>query len=1199
MHPDNMMEMKKRSSVGLNNLKSLARTEKRCKKCGFVTFCLRVLYTHKCKCQGQLLGSLVCCYCKRKFNYVSLFKVHKRTCVKFNRRKNVLIKRNSKEILTQKHEKPKKIAVVPEQHNIACPVCLEIFPSRQQYDIHVRKGSCDPKKPFKKQNFSARKSISKGRREHKQSERDEWSSDNEDPFTDYKFPLRITAQKKNISSYLKKSGVLCIWCRDTFSSKQLFMKHIGKNYDCAAAFYLQNSRKARLKNSFTARKSFGSKQPVVARKSFSRINHKNISPSFNFHVSSGSARKSLPSTRKQLMKNAKLAFNHVKILNQCPVCYEAFPDSFNFFQHQKRLNHWGKATKSTNNICKCPFCEKQFYHIRARNAHLRHHADKSEEEIELFLKNSTCEICSQIFVSETMKYQHMKIEHSKAVFDLNPKENRKNDKQSLLPLVIKQKLKEYPNMCPICSKNFPSTYYRNKHFQKKHLDSELECKFCPQRYNSVEDLEYHMQKSHYNSFKFECLACKINLATAPHVVLHVTKVHADQDPKSIIRCRVNESVLMSEKSYTFSESMRNISEKANRDKQPGFYCDVCKVSFLRLCGLQSHRQSRSHRCTLEKSLDAMHKSLSDLPSSSPPVPKKQVKHPEILTCNECFEEFTTVKDFVPHRLSHFSVQGKYLKINEDNLYTCEICGEISDSHSKVQLHLFWHLQVESTSNEKSSTKVKVKNDPIVPDRLSGQQVAKKSFAQQNPKSQQEVVIGGIKKSLFTCEFCNIGFTTQSHYSLHVRKFCRTKNTSINNISKNGAVNKDIFGNETSSINLPGFSLLKKHAVNSKNTNLEHCTICNSLFSLTLKETHENICKKSAVSDSEVNKNLSQIYSKMDLQRDVAACISCALSFNNPQAFSEHMLACLKSASNRESVRETDNNSKNTIHCTACNCLFFCSEALENHGDFCSNSSCCDFDSDSVADILKAASKLENLASACISCSLGFDNIQNFNEHMLLHQDPELAKSDDNNKDSKGSLNGPQILSGDESLSTNANSIISFDNMEHDSEDTANTVPKSRRRSSSEKSLEFASSLSNDSAWFASDSTKANQTSHSAILSAQKPDVLESINKLRENFSQLLCILINDTELMEHLGYGTQPVDDVLTKVLLQMGQTPVLKDAQISEIDCLRKNIRILLDFCLKDQIMELIGSGKTSTDEIVDEALKMFSTEKSAVIPE
>ncbi|GFQ73802.1 c2H2-type domain-containing protein [Trichonephila clavata] len=1195
MHPDDIMESKKKSSVGLNNLKNLKTTEKRCKKCGFVTFCLRVLYTHRGKCQGQLIGSLVCCYCKRKFNYLSLFKQHKRTCTKFNRKKSALIERNFKEIQSKQPKISKKTVSVAEQHTIACPVCLEIFSTREKYDVHVRKGSCDPKKPFKKQSFSARKSISKGRREVKQS-LDYWPSDSEDPFTEYKFSSRKPTQKKsNIRPIVKKSDVFCIWCRDTFSSKQLFMKHIEKNYDCAAAFYLQNSRRARLKSSFTARKSFGLKQPIVARKSFSRFNHKKVPSAFNFKVTNGSARKSLPGTRKQIIKNAKTSFNSVKILNQCPVCYESFPDSFNFFQHQKRLNHWGKATKSTNNISKCPFCEKQFYHVRARNVHLRHHADKSEEEIELFLKNSTCDICSQIFASETMKYQHMKIEHPKVVFDMNTRENRKNDKQSLLPLVIKQKLKEYPNTCPICSKNFPSTYYRNKHFQKKHLDSELECKFCPQRYNSVEDLEYHMQKAHYNSFKFECLACKINLATAPHVVLHVTKVHADQDPKSIIRCRVNESVLMSESSYTSNELTRNISEKVSRDKE--FYCDVCKVSFLRLCGLQSHRQSRSHRCTLEKSLDAMHKSLSDLPPSPPPLPKKQIKHPEILTCNECYEEFTTVKDFVPHRLSHFSVQGKYLKINEENFYTCEICGEISDSHSKVQLHLFWHLQVESTATEKSSVKVKGKNDPIVPDRLSGQQVAKKSFAKQSPKSQQEVVIGGVKKSLFTCEFCNIGFPTQSHYSLHVRKFCRMKPTPVKNYSKKETENKDSIRDETSSTHLPGISSLKKHIVNSQNTNLEHCTICNCLFSLALKETHENICEKCIINDSEINKDVNHIKSNMDLQSVVAACISCTLPFDNPQAFSEHMLACHKSASNSMSVKETDNSSKNTVHCTACNCLFFCSEALKNHNDFCSNSSCCDFDADSVTDILKAASKLENLTAACISCSLGFDSIQNFNEHMLLHQDTGLAEFKDHNKDNESSLNGPHILSGEESLSTNANSVISFDIMEHDSEEMENIVHKTRRRSSSEKSLEFASSLSNDSLWFASDSSKANQTSHSVISSAEKSD--DSINKLRDNFSQLLCILINDPELMEHLGFGKQPVDDVLTKVLQKMGQTPVLKDAHISEIDCLRRNIRILLDFCLKDQIMELIGNGKTSTDEIVDEALKMFCIEKTSVASE
>ncbi|PRD36009.1 UNVERIFIED_CONTAM: hypothetical protein NCL1_09916 [Trichonephila clavipes] len=156
---DDMMETKKKSPMGLN-LKNLKTTEKRCKKCGFVTFCLRVLYTHKGKCQGRLLGSLQ----------------HKRTCAKFNRKKSVLFERNSKEIRSKQPKISKKTVTVVEKHTIACPVCLEIFSSREKYDVHVRKGSCDPKKPFKKQNFSARKSISKGRHEVKQPV-DDWPSD--------------------------------------------------------------------------------------------------------------------------------------------------------------------------------------------------------------------------------------------------------------------------------------------------------------------------------------------------------------------------------------------------------------------------------------------------------------------------------------------------------------------------------------------------------------------------------------------------------------------------------------------------------------------------------------------------------------------------------------------------------------------------------------------------------------------------------------------------------------------------------------------------------------------------------------------------------------------------------------------------------------------------------------------------------------
>ncbi|KAF8788362.1 zinc finger protein 721-like [Argiope bruennichi] len=1151
------METKKKS-LNMASLKNLPTTEKRCNKCGFVTFCLRVLYSHRYKCEGKLLGSLICCYCKRKFNYLSLFKTHRKTCVKFHHNKKLLYKPKFKNLIAKKCRKSNEERDPSKLSIISCADCLKIFSSKQDYDVHVKKGFCELKNLVKKQTFSARKSFSKV-----QPEIEECLSDVDAfPLND-SLPFSMSVKKKRFVSELPVSGVSCKWCKNIYPTKEILQKHLKKNYQCA----LQQNSFTPYKETYKARKSFGSKEPVVARKSFSHMTPRIILPSFSYTPSGGSARKSLSNSKKRFLKNLRSpSMSTMTVLNQCPICYVSFSDSFEFFQHQKRLNHWGKATKSINSFCKCPFCEKQFFHIRARNAHLRNHADKSVEEIESFLKSSTCNICSKIFVSETAKYQHMKLEHSKSLFDIDSKENR-NNKQSLLPLVIKQKLKEYPNTCPICSKNFPSTFSRDKHFKKKHLDSELECKFCPQRYNSVEDLEYHMQKAHYNSFKFECLACKINLATAPHVVLHVTKLHADQDPKKIIRSRDNDSALFDEQGFS-SYMPRN-----NRNKQAEFYCDICKVSFQRLCGLQSHRQSKSHRDTVVKNLDSMHKSLSDLPPSPPPVPKKKVKHPEILTCSECLEEFTTVKDFVPHRLSHFGVHGKYLKINEENLYTCEICGEVSNSHSKVQLHLFWHLQVESTSTEKNPVTVKGKNDPIVPDRLSGQHVAKKSFAKQNSESQQEVVIGGVKKPLFTCENCNIGFTTQAHYSLHVRKFCRKKNVSLmDNVKEN----------DENSMHLPGISTLKKHTINIKQNNLEFCNVCNCLFSSSVKETHKSFCEKCAVDTSENIKDLDHITSNMDLDNVIAVCVLCVLPFDDPQAFANHMLACHKSAINSVSLQKTSNGS--TVHCTACNSLFFCPDAMEDHSSFCSNPSCCDFDADSVTDILKAASKLENLIAACISCSLAFDNIQNFNEHMLSHQEPN------SNSDLQSSLNELQVSSSDgiiESASVDVNNVLSFGDLEQVSAQIENS--NTNDNNPSEILDSSSSQLPDEVVWTITNSSGANLSSD-----FEEDGMIEPIDKLRNDFSQLFCILINDSELMQQLGFGEQPVDDVLAKVLQQMGQNPALKDSQTSDIDCFRKNIQTLLDFCLKDQIMELIGSGKTSTDEIVAEALKIFTAEKT-----
>ncbi|KAG8198495.1 hypothetical protein JTE90_017361 [Oedothorax gibbosus] len=960
---------------------------------------------------------MTCCYCKRKFTRLLLFRQHKKTCQKGIQKKKVLkkifIKNKLKAfgVISKTKDKKTQSKKPSKPSTIACPKCMKLFSSKSEYNAHSRKDSCSE--------TSARKSFSSS------------TPKQPVPKVSHKEPSASSSQAKKDGIEILDSGigVSCKWCKNMYPNQKILAKHLERSSLCASALHKQ-IYKEKKPVEHTARKTM----QKCARKSFKRV-----AP----QVDTRSARKSLPGPSRN---RYAVDPSPLKSLNQCPVCYQKIPDPYKFFQHQKKLNHWGRATKAMNNKCKCPFCGKQFYQVRLLHAHVRNHANKSKPEIEFFLKKTTCAICAQIFGSETAKYQHMRYFHSKSSVDGSPKVSDSSSYNSL-PLAVKQKLRLHPNTCPICSKEFPATYFRNKHFQENHLDAELECKFCKEKFNTVESLDNHMHDAHYDDFQFECLFCKINLATASHVVLHCTKVHSNQDPNKIIRSREDKTLV---RAPGFEYPVQVGEEGSNV-----FYCDICDIHFLKKAGLQSHRQSKQHKDTVVQNLEKMEKSYAELPS---PKRASKVKKatPDILTCSECSQDFASVKDFVPHRLGHFG-KGKYLKISDLNLYTCEICGEVSNSHSKVQMHLFWHLQVNSTTTEKTSGKGKT--DPIVPDRLSGQLVAKKSFGKS--ESQQEIVIGGVKKSLFTCENCSISFTTKSHYSLHVRKLCK-----------------------------------KKPSVDKTKT--------------------QNVANSASSSKKKVS--------------------------SHPKPLSEE-----------EDDSSSSEEFKSTILCTICNCLFLSSLVKENHENFCKNASYHDFDTESSKEILKPFPELRGVIAICIGCSVVFNDIRTLKKHVLEHK----SNKDSKQKEDKTSVNGPNSID---------DILLSEDEL------PATPLPLD--------SLEGTSAL--------------NQQSKIISHNEEVEDVSDdSFSVLRDNFSQLFRILINDAELMKSLGFGVLQIDDVLISVLQQMGQSTVEKEDEESEIECFRKNIRIFLDFCLKDQVMELIGSETASVDDIVVEALKTFTDEE------
>lgn len=1112
----------------------IGRKDRKCNKCGFVTFSLYVLHKHKYKCKGQLLGkSISCPYCRRKFNFLTLYRTHKISCVKKSTRKKVLRRKLKVKCLRQK----KKSKQDSQSFSLSCPICRTSFKSKSKLASHLKQANCTSQSATKKGSFSARKSLNNRRRNK--------SSD----FKDY-------PSSSKLDEFANSKGHVCDWCKSAYPSQQLFFMHLKMNEDCAEAWYKNHMNSKNKKLPSKARKTVH----VVARKSFPHRKH--TSNVFNsIRTTSKKARKSFGSSYKNKSHGKSIDSARKSVLNQCPVCYETFPDTFTFYQHQKKTNHWGKATKSFTSTCKCPFCSKEFMHIKSRNAHLYSHSEKTHFEIKAFLNSCICSICSQVFVSKTAKFQHIKIEHPSLERNIkqsgSPRRNFMNDndysdkhKMSSVPSSVKKKLKQQPNTCPVCSKAFNHTVLRNKHFNEVHLKI-FECQFCNTKFKSTSSLSNHIKLSHGKSL--DCKDCRITFSNEIEVLQHIVKYHPNRDPKMYLPSKPKEKLpddiqvrYMENKSFSNNTPGRNIE----------YYCDVCNIGYLKLCGLQRHRQSKLHKDTLVKNLDAFQKSLSDLPPSPPPYPKV-VKQPEILTCSECSADFTSIKDFVPHRLSHFSFQGKYLKINHLNPYMCEICSDVLDSHSKVQLHLFWHLQIESTSAKNTNTGAS-KNDTIVPDRHSGQHVAKKSFSKPSNETLQEVVIGGVAKPLFTCEACKVGFTSKESYNIHVRKLCKklkpTKQFPKQPGSKMG-VDKNL-----------------KDAIEN---DIVHCGNCNFLFSSEGKLIqHKEFCVKCDFDDdSEENMNNSEILkSVLNSGPAIAGCITCAALFDNISSVAVHLSVHQNDDSYTEEIPDV-------LHCALCNCLFPF-DSFKMHKDFCKTpiNRGDKMENSKHINVLKSALELKCAVAACVSCGVPFEDLEAFAKHLALHQTNQIQNESDklcNGEMSKSADKDVNKDSLDDSADSSSANLLTFDIVDGDK------IPDNQIRLNSPLGVNDKHSLIDSI-----ENTSFN------LDSKQISEATDEILDLRNNFSQLFCVLISDDpELMKKLGYGREIIDNVLINVLQQMGQEPCT-DTDISEIDLFRKNIQTFLDLCIKDQVLEAIGKDK-SVDELVVEALKYFASEE------
>lgn len=85
--------------------------------------------------------------------------------------------------------------------------------------------------------------------------------------------------------------------------------------------------------------------------------------------------------------------------------------------------------------------------------------------------------------------------------------------------------------------------------------------------------------------------------------------------------------------------------------------------------------------------------------------------------------------------------------------------------------------------------------------------------------------------------------------------------------------------------------------------------------------------------------------------------------------------------------------------------------------------------------------------------------------------------------------------------------------------------------------------------------------------------------------------ISSQDKLKQLGFDKRLIDNVLMDALKMAGQS-VCTDTKLHEVDRLKKNVDIFLEFTIPEAYMKKIRTEKRSTEELLEDLTSNFNRE-------
>ncbi|KAM3968965.1 uncharacterized protein ACR2FA_002701 [Aphomia sociella] len=215
------------------------------------------------------------------------------------------------------------------------------------------------------------------------------------------------------------------------------------------------------------------------------------------------------------------------------------------------------------------------------------------------------------------------------------------------------------NLCLQCSKVFATPLQLEEHAERVHYPKKIPCTKCAKMFSTERMLKYHDKLHHIAAI---CKLCFVQFPSKKDLRAHLYKHNVNKCPKC------NKTFI---NKYTYKFHLKICGN--TDEKQPSFFCDICKKGYVRKNGLKTHLKTDhgfGHVLSCNwcgKKYDA----ISRLKNHIVKHTKEKNFH-----CDQCSGKFVTQAALVYHTRLHTG----------ERPFPCDLCDESFLSASRRMEH---------------------------------------------------------------------------------------------------------------------------------------------------------------------------------------------------------------------------------------------------------------------------------------------------------------------------------------------------------------------------------------------------------------------------------------------------------------------------------------------------------------------------------